>query len=257
MKVVQNRGVWAGLMLGLLMGLVSLSLAQDPPAAPPWSYEGDSGPANWGQLDPSFSLCDEGQAQSPIDLTNAATLNLSDIEFTYAPSALNIFNNGHTIEVEYDAGSQIIYNEIAYSLKQFHFHSPSEHTLNGQPAAMEVHLVHQDAVGNLAVVGVLLVEGEQDNPAYAPIFQNLPTEVGEPSPMGQINAADLLPEEATFYTYLGSLTTPPCSQGVRWLVLTQPVALSAAQIESFRAIVAGNARPVQALNQRDLLLDSE
>lgn len=122
---------------------------------------------------------------------------------------MNIHNNGHTVQVEYDAGSSITYNETTYNLAQFHFHHPSEHTVNGEPAAMEIHFVHKDAAGNLAVVGVLLVEGEEDNEAYAPIFEHLPAEKSDPEAMGEINAADLLPENAAFYTYSGSLTTPP------------------------------------------------
>lgn len=250
----RNRFVWLLSMIAVFLGVTSLSLAQEPPH---WEYEGEAGPEHWGDLDPSFVLCSAGEGQSPIDLTGAAELNLTDIEFAYSASAMNIFNNGHTIQVNYDSGSSITYNEATYDLVQFHFHHPSEHTINGQAGAMEIHFVHRDAAGNLAVVGVMLMEGEADNAAYAAIFDELPTEAGDPTAVGEINAADLLPEGKTFYTYSGSLTTPPCSQGVRWLVLTDPITLSAAQIEAFTSIFELNARPVQTLNQRDLLLDSE
>jgi carbonic anhydrase len=165
--------------------------------------------------------------------------------------------NGHTIQVNYDEGSSITYNETTYQLVQFHFHHPSEHTVNGEPAAMEIHFVHKDAAGNLAVVGVLLVEGEADNQAYASVFTHLPAEESEPQTSDiKVNAADMLPESRTFYTYTGSLTTPPCTQGVRWLLLTEPIELSAAQLAAFNAIFEHNARPVQPLNDRDLLQDN-
>lgn len=223
---------------------------------PHWEYEGEAGPDNWGKLDPSFALCSTGRAQSPIDVVDAIPLDLSNINFSYSPSAMNIFNNGHTIQVNYDAGSSITYNENTYQLVQFHFHHPSEHFIDGKPSDMEIHFVHRDDVGNLAVVGVMLVAGDADNEAYAPVFDNLPAEEGEPETTDiTVNAADLLPTAKTFYTYTGSLTTPPCSQGVRWLLLTEPVELSEAQIEAFAAIFELNARPVQPLNERDLLMD--
>ena len=222
-----------------------------------WGYSGDGGPQYWGELSPDYTVCADGSAQSPIDIRAASELNLVDIVFDYGETANNIFNNGHTIQVNVDAGSQIVYNGIAYDLLQFHFHLPSEHTIDGEAAAMEIHFVHQDArSGNLAVVGVMLIEGES-SAAYATIFDNLPSEVGEPAVMGDAYALEaLLPEERTYTTYQGSLTTPPCSEIVRWLVLDAPVALSAEQIGAFAAIHAGNARPVQPLGARDLLRDN-
>lgn len=239
--------------LGLVASAQEATHTDEPPH---WDY---TDPAGWGALgeNAEYALCASGQAQSPIDISGAQELSLSDIEFNYAPSALNIFNNGHTIEVEYAEGSSITYNEIEYNLKQFHFHTPSEHQVNGETFGMELHFVHKDANGALAVVGVLLRETDVDNPAFADIFARLPAEKGEPEPTElTINAADLLPVERLFTTYVGSLTTPPCSQGVRWLVLSEPVALSSAQIDAFAAIFALNARPVQDLNTRDLLEDA-
>jgi len=246
-----------GLILVLANSLTVFWLAQAQEEPPHWEYEGELGPEAWGKINPRYALCGEGRAQSPIDLTGAATLDLSDIVFNYAPSALTIFNNGHTVQANYNAGSSITYNENRYDLVQLHFHNPSEHSINGQRAAMELHLVHRDANGALAVVGVLLIEGETDNAAFAPLFENLPAEEGEPTTLAQtIDALALLPATRTFYTYMGSLTTPPCTQGVRWLVLTEPVRLSAAQLEAFAELFPLNARPVQALNARDLLQDS-
>src|SRR5579859_3767318 len=142
---------------------------------PHWTYEGSEGSGNWGKLDDRFAVCSTGRAQSPINLTKAQHIPLTDIKFDYKPSKLNIFNNGHTIQVNYDAGSSITYNEIQYNLVQFHFHHPSEHTIDGQSFAMELHFVHSNASGDLAVVAVMIQQGDKDNPDYAAIFNNLPT----------------------------------------------------------------------------------
>ncbi len=239
------------LFLSLLSALLLHTLAADIH----WGYEGDAGPVNWGALSPEYALCEEGQAQSPIDISAAAEADLVDIDFHYGESANNIFNNGHTIRVNVDAGSAIVYNGIRYNLLQFHFHAPSEHTIAGLSAPMEIHFVHQDPnSGNLAVVGVMLTMGEDSNEAYAPVFDHMPAEVGEPEAAGEpIALAALLPNARTFYTYQGSLTTPPCSEIVRWLLLDEPVTLSAEQVAAYRAIYDGNARPAQPLGKRDLL----
>ena len=242
------------LLLTLFAAILLNTLAADIH----WSYSGDAGPEYWGQLSPEYALCADGAAQSPIDIRDASALDLVDIEFHYGESANNIFNNGHTIQVNIDAGSAIHYNGITYDLLQFHFHSPSEHTIDGMPAPMEIHFVHQDPnSGNLAVVGIMLTEGESENEAYATVFDHLPAQVGAPEAAGQqIALATLLPEARTFYTYQGSLTTPPCSEIARWLLLDHAVEISAGQIAAYRAIYDGNARPVQPLGVRDLLLDS-
>ncbi len=222
-----------------------------------WSYGGTNAPKQPGELASSYTLCADGSAQSPIDIRNAAELDLVDIDFYYGETANNIVNTGFTIQVDVDAGSAIVYNGITYQLVQFHFHYPGEHTIDGQAAAMEIHFVHQDLNSeNLAVVGIMLQQGEADNGAYAPIFDNLPPEVGEETASKDIIALEaLLPEERRFYTYQGSLTTPPCSEIVRWLLLDTPVELSAEQIAAFAAIYDDNARPVQVLGKRDVLRD--
>ena len=243
--------VFAVLLTALLMN----TLAEETH----WGYAGDEGPSYWGELSSDYTLCADGSAQSPIDISDAIELDLVDIEFRYGDTANNIFNNGHTIQVNVDEGSSIVYNGIAYNLLQFHFHNPSEHTIDGQATAMEIHFVHQDPnSGTLAVVGIMLTEGESDNEAYAAVFDHLPAEAGEPEARGDaLSLATLLPQSRTFYTYQGSLTTPPCSEIVRWLLLDTPIELSAAQIEAFAAIHQGNARPVLPRGKRDLLLDSQ
>jgi carbonic anhydrase len=243
----------------MVIGGVFSLMAQDatPVTAPHWEYEGEEGPEHWGEIGPEYALCGDGHAQSPIDITGAGATNLADITFHYNPSALNIFNNGHTIQVNYDAGSSITYNEIDYQLLQFHFHTPSEHTIDGEAAEMEVHFVHRNEAGNLAVVGVMMNVGDEANAPLASVFDHLPAEKGDPQANEwTVNASDVLPAAHLYDTYTGSLTTPPCSQGVRWLVLTEPITISEAQFEAFKAIFEMNARPVQPLNHRDLLVDT-
>ena len=238
----------------------SLAMAQDHGDAPHWTYEGEEGTAHWGDLNEDWALCGTGVAQSPIniDTETAIDAGLVNISFNYGETALNIFNNGHTIQVNVDEGNTITYNGINYNLLQFHFHAPSEHEWNGEQAAMEIHFVHQDPnSGNLAVVGILLNAGDAENTAYADIFSNLPAEESEPMEsdiMLDLNA--MLPDGAGFYTYQGSLTTPPCSEIVRWLVQDVPLDLGADQVSAFTAIYDGNARPVLELGERDLLHDN-
>lgn len=229
----------------------------DHGAAPHWSYEGEAGPAHWGELDPSFAACATGSSQSPIDLTEAAAQDLANVVFNYQTSNINILNNGHTIQVNYDPGSYLELDGVRYDLAQFHFHAPSEHTFQGQYLPMELHLVHKNAEGNLAVVGVMLAEGA-DNPAFQPVWNNLPDHESPVQTVAglQVQAINLLPVEQTTYHYSGSLTTPPCSEGVSWLVMTTPVELSAEQLVTFTAIYAHNNRPIQSLNERTVVLDT-
>ena len=255
MRVARSYMIFVALpAIAFLAGFLMIVLADEIH----WGYSGDAGPANWGALSPEYSLCADGSAQSPIDIRDASELDLVDIDFLYGESANYIFNNGHTIQVNIDAGSAIHYNGISYNLLQFHFHAPSEHTIDGEATPMEIHFVHQDPnSGALAVVGVMLTASEDENEAYAAVFDHLPEEVGEPEAMGEPLALEtLLPEARAFYTYQGSLTTPPCSEIVRWLLLDSPVALSQGQIDAFTAIFDGNARPIQPRGKRDLLRDS-
>ena len=246
------------LVVGIVLSMLSVAFVMAQEEKPHWSYEaeGETSPAMWGELSPEYALCGTGKTQSPIDILTTVATDVSDIAFTYLPSALTIFNNGHTVQVNYDEGSEIVYNEHTFPLAQFHVHHPSEHTLNGEAFPLEMHFVHKDADGNLAVVGVLVKEGAE-NPAYADFIANLPTEETEPTTLDYtVNALDMMPTEKTYYTYSGSLTTPPCSEGVRWLLLTTPIELSAEQIESIATIFEHNARPTQALNARDVLQDT-
>lgn len=223
---------------------------------PHWGYEGAHGPEHWGSLDPAFAVCSNGREQSPIDLTGAEPRPLSEIGFDYAPSPICIVNNGHSIQVDYQAGSGIVLDGTRYELVQFHFHHRSEHTVDGADFPLEMHLVHAGADGALAVVGIFLEEGGT-NEALAPVFGQMPGEAGPAAVVpGTVDAAALLPERRTTWRYPGSLTTPPCSEGVSWLVMTEPVTASRGQVEAFRAIFPVNNRPVQPLNGRRLVTDA-
>lgn len=220
-----------------------------------WGYEGERGPESWGRLCPDFTLCSEGMNQSPIDISEGTTKNLPDIVFNYQPTTLNILNNGHTIQANYDKGSSFVVDGTKYELKQFHFHVPSEHTLSGKHFDMEMHLVHQSDSNGLAVVGVLIENGSY-NRAFSPVLDNLPTNSGEELHLYHLtlNANELLPGERFSYRYDGSLTTPPCTEDVKWFVLVPPVELSESQIALFDAIIENNNRPVQPLNSREVVM---
>ncbi len=224
-----------------------------------WSYTGEEGPEHWGELSSEFVLCAEGLGQSPVDIVDsqASAEDLPALSFSYQPTTLNEINNGHTLQVNYGQGSFIEANGIRYDLVQFHFHAPSEHTLNGQNTAMEMHLVHRSAEGKLAVVGVMINQGET-NHAYDLVWDYMPANSGSTIEINSVtvNANDLLPTERSYYHYVGSLTTPPCSEGVEWYVLTTPVELSEGQIAGFTAIMNHNNRPVQALNEREIEVDT-
>ncbi len=220
-----------------------------------WSYEGETGPSHWGSLSPEYALCATGKRQSPVNIAGTVPRDLPNVEFYYAPTPLEIVNNGHTIQVNYAPGSFIVLDHQRFDLVQFHFHSPSEHKVNGRASAAEMHLVHKSESGELAVVGVLIEEGAY-NAKFEPLWRSLPREPGPPVRVeAQIDATDLLPRNPCTYRYEGSLTTPPGTEGVRWCLMTEPVRLARTQIEDFRAIIHGNNRPVQPHNGRVIVRD--
>lgn len=250
---MSRRPITRSLLILILILMVSTSVLAA--AGPHWSYDGEDGPAHWGELSPDYALCGTGQSQSPINIPSSAPSNSADLAMAYEPSAINIFNNGHTIQVNYDAGSTLTVDGSEYQLLQFHFHALSEHTHDGGHSPMEIHFVHQNDQGRLAVIGAFLEEGAE-NAAYAPIFNNLPASEGEPMAVAgaQVDADDLLPGTKTYWRYSGSLTTPPCTEGVTWLVMNNPVQVSSGQIASYTALYDHNYRPVQAMNDREFIL---
>ncbi len=219
-----------------------------------WSYEGKKGPSHWAKLSKEFRLCGIGTTQSPIDISGISGASVEPIGFDYHLTPIEIVHNGHTVQVNYQPGSGITVGGKRYELLQFHFHSPSEHSVAGRQTAMEVHFVHQSADGELAVVGVMIEAGEE-NMALREPWAIMPKKAGKPRLEERvlINARDLLPSDTGYYRYMGSLTTPPCSEGVNWYLLTQPISASMAQVKKFAAAVDPNNRPTQALNNRLVL----
>ena len=227
------------------------ALAAGPAAAQPnWAYGGETGPAVWGGLRPEFATCAVGKRQSPIDIRGGIAVDLEAVQFDYRASAFNVIDNGYTVQVNLGPGNHIQIMGRRYELEQFHFHRPSEERINGRQYEMDVHLVHKDPEGRLAVVAVLLERGAAQAVVQA-VWNNLPLEQGEAQPASVVlDLNHLLPADRGYYTYMGSLTTPPCSEGVLWMVMRQPVTVSQGQIDIFSRLYPMNARPLQAASGR-------
>lgn len=211
-----------------------------------WSYTGEGAPERWGQLQPDYRLCAIGTRQSPIDIREGIKVDLESIQFDYRPSAFSVLDNGHTVQVNVAPGNSLQVMGRRYELLQFHFHRPSEERVMGRQFEMSAHLVHKDAEGRLAVVGVLLDRGAEQ-PLVQTVWNNLPLEKNEAlNGPGALDLQQLLPADRSYYTYMGSLTTPPCTEGVLWLVMRQPVPVSVDQVNIFSRLYPMNARPLQA-----------
>ena len=215
-----------------------------------WGYTGPDGPASWAKLDPSFGTCARGKLQSPIDIMPRRS-EAPEVIFVYRPTAAAIVDTGHTIEVDLDPGSFIVVDGTRFDLIQFHFHTPAEHTLAGDSFPMELHLVHRSKAGKLAVIGVLYTEGES-SVALAPVWKGAPRAKGTSKLKKAFDPMALLPKDQAAYRYDGSLTTPPCSEGVIWHVLKRPRTEDDHTIELLRRRFGANARPVQELGDREL-----
>ena len=220
---------------------------------PHWTYEGDTGPANWAKLKPEFNACAIGKRQSPIAIDNTSTLQgpAEPIAFDYRASGGTVVNNGHTIQVDLTPDNGLVVRGSSYQLLQFHFHHPSEEQVNGKTFPMVAHLVHKNSDGQLAVVAVLLTAGAA-NPVIETVWKHMPLDANDRVrlPGALLNLNELLPKDQRYYQFMGSLTTPPCTEGVLWMVLKTPVTLSASQIRLFGQLFPNNARPVQGVNGR-------
>lgn len=256
------QGSVAALVAVLTLGVINESGA----TGVEWGYSGDTGPEHWGK---DFVMCGLGRNQSPIDIAGDHVLDIGElvtdqetvgsrpagflkIDTDYRKVPLKIVNNGHTVEVEYEPGSTLTVHGKARELKQFHFHSPSENRIGGEAFPLEAHLVHADQNGNLAVIAVMFKEGKP-NPFLEPLWAHMPQQAGKEVAVANeaINATDMLPEDLSSYRFNGSLTTPPCSEGVAWLVLKEPLEASKEQLDLFRSTVGfDNNRPVQPINTR-------
>jgi len=242
---------FAGLILSCSVLLrFSLSALQSPH----WGYTGHEGPENWSKLDPANASCAVGKRQSPIDIKGATASSLTALKFDYNSVPLSIVDNGHTIQVNYAPGSTLSAGGKTYVLKQFHFHHPSEEHVNGHGYDMVAHLVHADADGHLAVVAVLFKTGNA-SALIDQIWNNVPTEKDKAVDVSgtTINAGDLLPSDLGYFTFSGSLTTPPCSEDVTWFVLKSTGSLSPGQLHEFARLYPNNARPIQPTNGREIL----
>jgi len=235
----------------LLLSLMLASGAAFAGGAAHWSYHGASGAENWGNLDHGFETCKLGKVQSPIDIRDARPAKLPPISFNYTAGAAEVVNNGHTVQVNLPAGGEVGVESGRYKLLQFHFHTPSEEMVNGAHYPLVAHFVHKSDEGRLAVVAVLFKEGKA-NAALAPVFAAMPAEEGGKAPLASLDPAALLPAGHSYFSFMGSLTTPPCSEGVYWQVLTDPVEVSADQLAAFQKLYPMNARPVQPVNGREV-----
>jgi carbonic anhydrase len=274
-RVQVRRALECVLGLGLLVLLVGCGRPPQPrtraSAAPSdtdpvWHYEGEEGPEHWADLTPAFAACREGTMQSPIDIPLPVPSDMTPaLSLQFPPAALRIahhehvadgINNGHTIQINYDDGDTLALGDAAYELVQYHFHHPSEHTLSGRRFPMEMHMVHRAASGGLAVVAVLIDEGRH-NAAFDPVWNNLPRTKGVETHYEHVtvDVDALLPAVHTSYRYDGSLTTPPCTEGVKWFVLTTPIELDVAQVHAFGDLIGENSRPVQPVNGRAIVAD--
>lgn len=236
--------------------IASLALASSAAFASgnaPWTYSGAGGPDEWAKLTPESSAC-AGKNQSPIDLNGFIKADLKAIQFAYQAGGKEIVNNGHTIQINYAPGSSIKLENVQFELKQFHFHAPSENLIKGKSYPLEGHFVHADKDGNLAVIAVMYKEGAE-NKALSTLWSVMPKEANEKADLANaFSATKLLPVKRSYYRFSGSLTTPPCSEGVRWMVMKNPVSVSKEQIGAFSQVLHHpNNRPVQATNARTIL----
>jgi carbonic anhydrase len=242
-----------------------------------WGYTGSSGPDEWHSLSEAYALCGSGKRQSPVDIWNEASADLYPLRFEYKSIPLLVLNNGHTLQANYNTvgkektvsiggkpypvkskpvhDSTLMLGDVPYKLLQFHFHAPSEHARDGRRYAMEVHLVHKSADGNLAVIGVLFERGDE-NPILRQVLGNVSGNINEVKLVQgvTINAADLLPHDRQVFHYSGSLTTPPCSENVNWFVMKTPIEVSDEQVNQFEHLVGENARPLQPMHWRSMLV---
>ncbi len=234
----------------ITVATMSIALAGSD-TLPNWDYQGAANPSRWGELSPEYETCSTGLYQSPIDLSSSTVPEKEgNIEIKYNDTPLVINNNGHTIQIDYQPGSYAVIDQEKYELKQFHFHTPSEHTIEGEASALELHLVHQNEQGKLAVIGVFIEEGK-NHTSLATIWNNISGKEGIEKVAGEmINASDFLPTETAYYHYQGSLTTPPCSENVSWNVMKKFLTASRQQIEQFMDLYPMNARPIQEHNER-------
>jgi carbonic anhydrase len=247
----------AELVASVFLGMATLAAAQTAAHTDaPWDYEGKRGTLTWGRLDPEYAACGHGHEQSPIDI-RGARLNkaLAPIEFHYMAGPVTLVNTGHTVQVTPGPGSYIVAGGVRYDLVQFHFHHPGEEAVKGKIPDMDIHLVHKSADGKLAVVAIRLTEDitTPPNAVLAALWPHLPATVGAQEKITDpVNPGGLLPADRGYWTYMGSLTAPPCTEGVRWFIFEQEMTLSRAQLKAFATLYKVNSRPLQDAHGRKI-----
>jgi carbonic anhydrase len=252
LQIQQELAMKKTLLTLLATGVVCTSIASETH----WTYQGEHGAKHWGSLSPKFSTCSSGVNQSPINITNTISAQLPELSFNYQASKVEVVNNGHTIQANISGENTFSNDDGLFDLKQFHFHSPSENTIDGQSFPLEAHFVHVDKKGRLAVIGLMFKEGKE-NLVLTKIWQNMPQKAGDTYILNDtFQSVNLLPNKASsqYYRFNGSLTTPPCTEGVRWFVLKTAVEASKAQIKKFHQLMGTDTnRPTQAINARVIL----
>ena len=237
------------------MAIVAGSMAARAEPHHHWSYSGEGGPSHWAELDTKNAACGTGKSQSPIDIHTSGVHRegLPALVIHYRPTPLHIIDNGHSVQIDVPGGNALSAAGVHSQLVQFHFHDPSEEAIDGKHAPMVIHLVHRDGKGSLSVVAVLVRQGAA-NPTLETLWDHLPHKKAvEEAPAGVVvDPSALLPKTHAYFTYVGSLTTPPCTEHVRWFVLKTPITASAEQIDKFRKLYPDNARPVQPVNGREI-----
>ncbi len=219
----------------------------------PWSYSGNRGPGNWGYITGDYATCAVGAQQSPIDITGAISAGIDPLKLDWKTSSADVVNNGHTIQIDIPPGSTLEHGGETYELLQFHFHAPGEHTIDGKVFPMEIHFVHRNAQTRMLAVLGLMVETGGDNGPFSQLTSIFPSKAGEKLALKTANASMLLPKDRAYYTYEGSLTTPPCSEIVTWLVLKTPLVVAERDVKRFTRIYKSNARPIAPTNRRLIL----
>jgi carbonic anhydrase len=217
-----------------------------------WGYTGPSGPDHWSELSSAYNVCNTGQQESPIDLKGVIPADLGSLGIKWSPMPIHATNNGHTVQYDAPAGNSFSMMGGTYTLAQFHIHHPSEHLLNGERFPLEIHFVHKMPDGRIGVIGVLVAEGAA-NPTLQKLLDAIPASAGKTTDGPSFDPRALLPKNHGFDRYEGSLTTPPCSESVDWVVLRTPISASPAQVQQFAKLFPFNARPIQALDRRFLL----
>lgn len=223
----------------------------------PWSYRGRTGPDHWGRLADAYLDCQLGREQSPIDLNSPIrSRELRPIKHAYRKSHIRLFNDGNTIRAEYEQGSRLFFKELEYKLTQLVFHIPSEHTLDGIPFDMELHLMHRNSKGENLILAIFIEEGNKSQAEFKKFWHTLPRKKSSYGAQVVVNAANFFPRDRIYFSYMGSLSSPPCSENVQWVLFRQSIKVSGKHIDEFISIFRNNARPIQGINKRSIYVST-